>query len=127
MKIFNAIGVARQHLVEGGGIGPSGFLGQLYLKAAHELLKAGHKMEDEVENAIFNEETKLHEYLAGLKAAADAKVEQDNADLEEELQPPPDAPPAPPAAPDTPPAPPAAPDAPAASGALDSASGPAIP
>ena len=99
MKIFNAIGVARQHLVEGGGIGPSGALGQLYLKAAHELLKAGHKMEDEVENAIFNEETKLHEYLAGLKAAADAKVEQDNADLEEELQPPPDAPPAPPAAP----------------------------
>ncbi len=76
MNIFRAIGIARQHVVEGGALGPHGDLGKMYLKAAHELLLAGVGVFDEIENEIFNEESKLHEFLGALKAKADAKVKE---------------------------------------------------
>ena len=71
MTVFQAIGAARHHVVEGGGFGPSGAMGRFYLRASHELLKAGVGLFDEVANEVFNEEQKLHEYLGALKARVD--------------------------------------------------------
>lgn len=98
MTIFQAIGAARHHVVEGGGFGPSGAMGRFYLRASHELLKAGVGLFDEVANEVFNEEQKLHEYLNTLKV----KANQQEASLQPEPAVAPEEPQAPASAPGAP-------------------------
>jgi hypothetical protein len=68
MTIMQAVGIARTSLVEGGGLGPSGELGRIYLKVAHELSKLGVGVLEEISNEVYNEAGKFEEYVAGLKA-----------------------------------------------------------
>jgi hypothetical protein len=142
MNIAQALSAARQHLVEGGGFGQNGDIGRLYLKTADSLLKLGIKIDEEIENEVFNVEDKAFRFIDSLKAeierqrvaevafeqtigstASDAKAVQPSGSEGNPLA---DASPVP--APDASPAPDAtSADASVASGALDSASGPAIP
>ena len=73
MNIAQALSAARQHLVEGGGAGPTGALGRIYLRMADDLLKLGIKADEEIETEVFNVEEKGLAFVVALKAKIEAQ------------------------------------------------------
>ena len=130
MNIAQALSAARQHLVEGGGFGPNGDIGKRYLKVADSLLKLGIRIDEEIENEVFNVEESGFRFIDELKA----KIERQRvAEVASEQTPDSPAPDAgavqpggskenPPAAPPADPAP----EAPPADKPLDSSTGPSF-